>query len=384
VQRAQAGHPLLGEIGAQPLSARSRKQLDKGRYGLSCLAGRRSAHDSILPDLTLTSTLPILSAMRDMGQHARQRGPAAVMGAWAVLIMITLAGCGAVARSSASQSDPRGAGQAIPIGSSSHAIDVGGVRRTFIVYRPASLPAAAPLVVMLHGGFGSGSQAEKSYGWDAEADSGHFVVAYPDGLNRAWNTGGGCCGTPGRTNVDDIGFITAMVSAIEHQIPVNANRVYATGISNGGIMAYTLACHTTIFAAIGPDSATELGSCPVPAPLSVIHIHGTADKNIPYQGGEGDGVAHIDGPAIPALNATWRGIDHCAAPVITTAGVVTTSTATCPAGRTVELITIAGAGHQWPGAIPDRLAQILLHTDPPSTALNATQVIWQFFAAHAR
>ena len=118
-------------------------------------------------------------------------------------------------------------------------------------------------------------------------------------------------------------------------------------------MAYTLACHTTIFAAIGPDSATELGSCPAPAPLSVIHIHGTADKNIPYQGGEGDGVAHIDGPAVPAVNACWRGIDHCAAPVITTAGVVTTSTATCPAGRTVELITIAGAGHQWPGAIPE-------------------------------
>ena len=95
-------------------------------------------------------------------------------------------------------------------------------------------------------------------------------------------------------------------------------------------------------------------------------------------------MAHIDGPAVPALNARWRGIDHCAAPVVKTAGVVTTSTATCPAGRTVELITIAGAGHQWPGATPNRLAQILLHTDPPSTALNATQVIWQFFAAHTR
>jgi len=306
------------------------------------------------------------------------------MRVWAVLVVIVLAGCGAMVGHSASQSDPTGTGEAIPVGSSSHAIDVGGVRRTFIVYRPASLPAAAPLVVMLHGGFGSGSQAEKSYGWDAEADSGRFVVAYPDGLNRAWNTGGGCCGIPGRTNVDDIGFITAMVSAIEHQIPVNANRVYATGISNGGIMAYTLACHTTIFAAIGPDSATELGSCPAPAPLSVIHIHGTTDKNIPYLGGEGDGVAHIDGPAIPALNARWRGIDRCAAPVITTVGVVTTSTAACPAGRTVELITIAGAGHQWPGAIPNRLAEILLHTDPPSTALNATHVIWQFFAAHIR
>jgi polyhydroxybutyrate depolymerase len=237
---------------------------------------------------------------------------------------------------------------------------------------------------MLHGGFGSGAQAEKSHHWDAEADSGHFVVAYPDGLNRAWNAGGGCCGVPGRTNADDVGFITAMVSAIQHEVPVNPSRVYATGISNGGIMAYTLACHTTIFAAIGPDSATELGSCPAPAPISVIHIHGTADKNIPYNGGLGDGRAHIDGPAIPALNASWRGTGHCAAPVIKTAGVVTTSAAGCPDGRTVELITIAGAGHQWPGATPNVLAQKLLHTDPPSTALNATQVIWQFFAAHRR
>jgi len=308
--------------------------------------------------------------------------------------VLTLAGCGILARHAASTPDPAAtagtagpaatAGQIIPAGSSSHAIEVGGVHRTFIVYRPASLPAATPLVVMLHGGFGSAQQAQKSYGWDAEADRGHFVVAYPDGLDRAWNTGGGCCGTPGRTNADDIGFITAMVSAIERQLPVEANRVYATGISNGGIMAYTLACHTTIFAAIGPDSATELGGCPAPAPLSVIHIHGTADKNIPYQGGEGDGVAHIDGPSVPALNARWRGIDHCAAPATKTAGVVTTSTAACPDGRTVELITIAGAGHQWPGAVPNPLAQRLLGTDPPSTALNATQVIWQFFAAHAR
>ena len=175
-----------------------------------------------------------------------------------------------------------------------------------------------------------------------------------------------------------------MVSAIEHALPVSADRVYATGISNGGIMAYDLACQTTIFAAIGPDSATELGRCPQPSPTSVIAIHGTADKNIPYNGGEGDGTAHIDGPPVPAVNASWRASDQCAPPVATTAGVVTTSIAHCPGGRTVELITIAGAGHQWPGAAPNPLAQKLLHTDPPSTALNATQVIWAFFAAHPR
>ena len=297
-----------------------------------------------------------------------------------LLAVTALSGCGGAARPAA---DPPPAA-ALPAGSSTHSIEVGGVSRTYIVYRPASLPAAAPLVVMLHGGFGSASQAEKSYGWDAEADRGHFVVAYPDGLNHAWNTGGGCCGTPGRTNADDTGFITAMVSAVERQVPVDAARVYATGISNGGIMAYTLACRTSVFAAIGPDSATELGSCPAPHPLSVIHIHGTADTRIPYQGGEGEGVAHIDGPSVPSLNARWRDTDHCAAPVVRTAGAVTTSAASCPAGRAVELITIAGAGHQWPGSAARPLIQRILGTDPPSTALNATQVIWQFFAAHPR
>jgi polyhydroxybutyrate depolymerase len=189
---------------------------------------------------------------------------------------------------------------------------------------------------------------------------------------------------PGRTNADDIGFITAMVAAIEHAVPVAADRVYATGISNGGIMAYTLACDTTIFAAIGPDSATELGACREPAPVSVIAIHGTADTRIPYDGGRGDGSAHIDGPAVPAVNAAWRRTDRCAAPVVRTDGVVTTSSASCPAGRSVELITIAGAGHQWPGSVPNPLAQRLLGLDAPSTALNATQVIWRFFAAHRR
>ena len=308
---------------------------------------------------------------------------AAVAGTIALVTVLVLAGCGPYHRPEARASG-QPAAAAFPVGSSAHTIASGGITRTYLVYRPAALPAAAPLVVMLHGGFGSGSQAEKSYHWDDEAAAGHFVVAYPDGLHRAWNTDGGCCGIPAKTSVDDVGFITAMVAAIEHSIPVDATRVYATGISNGGIMAYTLACRTTIFAAIGPDSATELGTCPHPAPVSVIHIHGTADKNIPYHGGEGDGVAHIDGPSVPVLNARWRVIDHCLPPAATRAGTVTTSTANCPASKTVELITIAGAGHQWPGGRPSLLVQTLLHTDPPSTALDATKVIWQFFAAHPR
>jgi polyhydroxybutyrate depolymerase len=289
-----------------------------------------------------------------------------------LIVLVLVAGC----RAGASTGSP------VPVGSSSQRLEVGGTTRTYHLYRPAGLPAAAPLVIFLHGGFGSGTQAEKEYGWDAQADAGHFLVAYPDGENRAWDTGGGCCGTPGSTGVDDVAFLTAMVGAIGARVPLDTHRIYATGISNGGIMAYTMACRTTLLAAIGPDSATQLGDCVAPAPLSVIHVHGTADRNIPYDGGTGAGVARIDGPAVPDLNATWRGIDRCDAPTVTVAGAVTTSRAACPGGRAVELVAIAGAGHQWPGSAAKPVIQRLLGTDPPATEIDATQVIWTFFSEH--
>lgn len=274
----------------------------------------------------------------------------------------------------------------VAIGSSTQALTVDGRQRTFRLYLPASVSSGprVPLVVMLHGGFGSAEQAESSYGWDAQADAGHFVVVYPDGLNRAWNVGAGCCGTPGRTGVDDVGFVRAVVALVSRELPVDPARVYATGISNGGMFAYRLACDTTLFAAIGPDSATLLGDCPHPAPLSVIHIHGTADQNIPYDGGQGTGFARIDGPAVPAVVASWRAVDRCPAAETSTSGAVARSVASCPDGRSVELVTIAGAGHQWPGAASKPLVQKLLGTDPPSTALDATATIWQFFAAHPK
>ncbi len=287
-----------------------------------------------------------------------------------------------------SPATPSGAiGTTVPASTAAtQTITVDGLERTYHLHRPASLPPGVPvpLVVMLHGGFGSGTQAEGAYGWDAEADRDGFVVAYPDGMNHAWNVGGGCCGKPGTSGVDDVAFITSMVTTISHELPVDPARVYATGISNGGMMAYRLACNTSVFAAIGPDSATLLGPCTSPARISVIHVHGIADQTIRYAGGTGDGVEKINGPAVPALVATWRSTDGCSAPQTSTAGAVTTSVAQCPQGRTVELVTVAGAGHQWPGSVPKPLLQRVLHLDPPSTALSATDTIWTFFAGHPR
>jgi polyhydroxybutyrate depolymerase len=208
-------------------------------------------------------------------------------------------------------------------GTSVHTISVGGLDRTYRVYKPEGLPASAPLVVMLHGG---------------------------------------CCGRPSRDGIDDVAFITAAVADIGGNVGIDHTRVYATGISNGGMMSYTLACNTGTFAAIGPDSATQLDPCRAPHPTSVMHIHGTADRLIRYDGGQGAGVAHIDGPSVTDLNAFWRNVDQCGAPAATTDGPVTTSTAGCADNRSVVLITVDGGGHEWPAF--------------------ATQTLWQFFAAH--
>ena len=192
---------------------------------------------------------------------------------------------------------------------------------------------------MLHGAFGDGEQAESDYGWDPLADSAKFVVAYPDGVGATWN-GHGCCGKSERENIDDVGFITTMVGQISADLPIDKSRVYATGISNGGIMSYALACNSGIFAAIGPDSATMLDACTAPHPTSVIHIHGTSDRLVPYTGGQG--ASTVNGPSIPDVNAFWRKVDQCGPPDITTHAPITTSTAACADNRSVELITIAG------------------------------------------
>jgi polyhydroxybutyrate depolymerase len=248
-------------------------------------------------------------------------------------------------------------------GTSLHHIDIGGHDRDYRLYKPAGVPAPAALVVVMHGYSGSAAQAERGYDWDRLADSAKFIVAYPDGLDRAWNVDGeGCCGRPGREGVDDVAFISAAIADIAKNVGIDPAKVYATGMSNGAIMSLTLACATDIFAAIGPVAGTQLSVCRNPRPASVIHIHGTADRLVPYGGGQGFSV--INGPSVPEVNAFWRNVDQCGAPTATTNGPVTTSTAACAENRGVVLITVDGGGHEWPPF--------------------ATKALWQFFAAHPR
>lgn len=249
--------------------------------------------------------------------------------------------------------------------------------RTYLLTVPADLPSGpVPLVVMLHGGFGSGAQAEASYGWDELAASEGFIVAYPNGLGRAWNVGGGCCGKPGRVGTDDVAFVEAVISDVSATSTIDPTRIYATGMSNGALLSYRLACNTDTFAAIASVAGTIVGECDSPTATSVLEIHGLADQSVRMDGAPGAGTSSIDGMPVSDVNALWRTVDGCPDPDIVTINTVTTSTAACADGHTVELITVDGAGHQWPGSDPVRDG-----AETPSTALDATRTIWEFFTA---
>jgi polyhydroxybutyrate depolymerase len=318
-----------------------------------------------------TAYRPLTFACHDAAM--RTRGPALLL---VVAVLVALTGC---RRDEAPSTVDRP-----PAGTSTQHLTVDGVVRDFRLFVPSSLAGSASLVVMLHGGFGTAEQAEESYGWDDEAERRGFAVAYPDGINRAWSVGGGCCGEPGRNGTDDVGFIVAVVANVAGRLPIDAGRVYATGMSNGALMSYRLACDTNVFAAVAPVAGTLLGSCPAPKPVSLLHIHGLADENIPFDGSPGAGFAKVDGPDVPSTVDIWRAVDRCQPPTVQAADPVSTSRAACADGREVILITIAGAGHQWPGGKDRTVAERALGLDPPSTAFNATAAIWSFFAAHTR
>jgi polyhydroxybutyrate depolymerase len=183
-----------------------------------------------------------------------------------------------------------------------------------------------------------------------------------------------------------VGFVLAVLDQVERELPVDRGRVFATGISNGGMLAYRLACDASDrFAAIAPVSATLVtDGCSPTVPVSVLHIHGLADGNVPFDGGVPTKNFQPNPPAYrpvrEALDAFVRA-DGCEPdPRVRTRGVVTTERwRGCDGRSAVELVTIADGGHSWPGG--KQMARVL---DPPSTALDATSAIVAFFAAHPR
>lgn len=259
--------------------------------------------------------------------------------------------------------------------------------RDYLLYRPESLSdnTPVPLVIMLHGGFGSGDQAEKSYNWDAQADKQGFVVAYPDGIKKTWNAGS-CCGGAARKNVDDLGFLTKLIETIYKSENIDANRIYLTGMSNGAAMSYRYACEGSYpIAAIGAVAGSFSFACPNPHKISVMAINGLEDRHVPFLGGVGEkSFAKVSWLPVQQAIDSFINANKCTSKTSTKTGVVQTDISHCPQSREVALITIENAGHQWPSGKTNKgfVSRILFNPDPPSTALDATATLWDFFQNH--
>ncbi len=277
-------------------------------------------------------------------------------------------------------------------------ITIDQTERHYVLHIPKSLKTPAALVIVLHGGGGSAQSAIAQTGFDAEADRDGFIAVYPEGTDRArpllnalgkpgfhtWNAGA-CCGTAVEQGVDDVGFIRAMVADLAQKYPLDPKRIYATGLSNGGMMAYRLACEASdLVAAIGAVSAVIVVSpCEPRFPVSVLDIHGTADRNLPIEGGVGSkSITRYPYPPVERSVAFWAAWDDCGKDPIVSApapSVTLRSYPLCTIGIAVDYYVIEGGTHAWPGG--KRLAKFL---DAPSKALDATKLIWQFFAAHPK
>ena len=165
-----------------------------------------------------------------------------------------------------------------------------GLNREYIIYVPNSYDgtSAVPLLLNFHGFGGSASQFINDADMRAEAEANSFILVYPQGscLNGAshWNP----CPIDGdnKSTADDVGFVEAMISEISSQYNLDMERIYAAGYSNGGMMAYGLANYKSdLIAAVASVSGTMLNCTgPTSHPMPVIHLHGTSDGVVSYNG----------------------------------------------------------------------------------------------------
>jgi polyhydroxybutyrate depolymerase len=270
-----------------------------------------------------------------------------------------------------------------------------GVTRTFRVYLPGSYDRSTPRPVVLnfHGGFGSGAQQEASARITEVANEAGFIAVSPDGVPdpvlgiRSWN-GGGCCGYAMNSNVDDVGFVRALLDRLEVTACIDRRRVYAQGISNGAILSHRLACELADrIRAIGPVAGTDMtASCEPTRPVPVLEIHGSADPFVPYGGGLGCGPGGIAYASVPETIEGWRTRGGCSDKSVPGAPRPESTCDRfpgCAAGVDVEQCTVTNGGHVWPGGTAPLGSGIGgCAFGYQSQTFVASSELWNFFAAH--
>jgi polyhydroxybutyrate depolymerase len=283
------------------------------------------------------------------------------------------------------------------------ALQHGGRQRSYVVHAPPAAREGRPLPVILnfHGGGGNALAQQKYSRMDALADAEGFLAVYPDGTGRmsdrllTWNAGS-CCAYSAANKVDDVGFTLALLADLEARQPVDRRRVYATGLSNGAMMAWRLAVEASEhIAAIAPVAGAKVLKAGRPArPVPVMHFHSVDDPRALYTGGLGPPfpmtTSRVFHSAVEPTIRDWAAAIGCPTDARVTTELTTgqagskevgqTATrylwAPCREGSEVVLWKFTGTGHVWPGGLQDYLPRLL----GAATALvDANLEMWRFF-----
>lgn len=247
-----------------------------------------------------------------------------------------------------------GASSMLKPGNSSGSLMVGSVKRDYLLHVPSSYNgnSPVPLVVDFHPLLMDSAYQRSNSGYSQLSDKEGFIVAYPNGVDPAWNVGP-CC-TKDR-KVDDVGFARALVSKLIGQACIDSKRVYAVGFSNGGGMAHHVACNAAdVFAAVAPASFDLLVEneqpCKPVRPISVKSFRSTNDSIVPYAGGASSPPTALLGYTLGTIHflgaqgtfMRWAELDKCTGTPTESGGCKTYTQ--CEAGVEVSLCTL-NAGH---------------------------------------
>lgn len=264
-------------------------------------------------------------------------------------------------------------------------LNIDGQQRTYLLNLPNNYEEGDtfPLVVALHGTGGSAEQFERDYGLSAKADMLDYAIVYPEGTPRpgpfkirTWNAGE-CCDYSVEHGVDDVKFIRTLMEGLIEEFKVDPDRIFVTGMSNGAMMAYRLACELPErIKAIAPVSGTLMteSPCEPSESMPVLHIHSELDEIIPYRGGVGLGGYYFH----PVDSALQVMVDINRCPI--SPGTFeeyddyTYRKWSCQEDVVIEAYVTKDGGHSWPGGKKPRSG-----ADEPSSAIDATQLIFEFF-----
>lgn len=296
----------------------------------------------------------------------------------------TAGGSTATTATAPSRATGGGCEKIVTFGTSRLSVRFGGRRRLVLVHVPRSYTATirVPLVLNLHGSGSTAADQEQQSGMDAESEVGGFIVAYPQaaipsGSGFDWDIPGEPLplGVHQPKNPpDDLLFLSQLVAHLEASYCIAHGAVFATGFSGGARMTSVLACDdSNIFAAVAPVAGLRWPDpCPTIRAVSVLAIHGTADHVDPYSG---HGQRYWT-ESVPEALSDWAHQDDCRAPadVRRLTATLRVSAYLCPGHAVVELYTIVGGGHAWPGGSS---------AGAGASKLDADSLIWSFFSAHS-